>query len=235
MINGFKRPHIRGKWGEAQLKRIADMTGMLQYCDFEIQKSINDIRPDMTVYLPNGGHIFVDSKAPLGPYLQMLEDEDDEKFRKENAKNIRNHISLLSSKEYWKSANSPELVIMFLPVEFLYIYAMEEDAKLLEYATAKNIILATPMTLIGLLKSIYYGWSQVSINKDAAAIKILLSDIYNILKKNIDIMQKQQKNLSKSVNEISVVASDLLDLQNKIASINSIKLYENNGFILCET
>lgn len=179
-ITLFTKPNIRGGWSEEHLKKIIEMTGMLPYCDFSIQETMGNKRPDLVIKLPNEGRLFIDSKAPLDAYLSApanLNEHDFEILRKNNLKAIKNHIYLLSNKKYWSNEISPEMVVMFLPIERIWLDALEEDPKLLEYATSKNVIVSTPMTLIALLKTIWYGWSQVYIAKDAEKLKESISDL----------------------------------------------------------
>ena len=178
VVNSFKNPSVRGKWGEIQLKRIAEISGMLPFCEFETQVVIGEIRPDMVIKLPNEGTIFVDAKNPMEAYLQYLDSDDVEKFKKDNLKAIKNHINSLSRKEYWSaSSKSPQFVVMFIPIEMLWLKAMEEDSSIIEYTTQKDVIVATPMTLIGLLKVIAFGWDQIYINKKSEKLKEMIQKV----------------------------------------------------------
>ena len=204
MINIFKKPNVRGKWGENQLKRLAEITGMLPYCDFELQQDVDGYKPDMTVHLPNGGSVFVDSKAPMDAYLQLLEADGQEleKLRRENTKLIRNHIYSLSSKKYWEKALSPPLVIMFIPMEGLFLSAIEEDGDLLEYAASKNVIITTPMTFIGLLKTIFFGWGQINLTKEIENMRHLISitaSHLQLLNKEVQLGISSSHSLTKSL------------------------------------
>ena len=169
VINAFRKPNMRGKWGEMQLKKIVEMTGMLPFCDFEVQNMIGDSKPDMVIKLPKGGVIFIDAKTPLDAYLS--DNGDEEKTKKDNVKAIRTHIHLLSEKKYWQNGLSPEMVILFLPFEAPWYHALEVDPSLAEYALEKKIIVTTPMTLIGLLKVVFYGWQHVVIAQEAESLK----------------------------------------------------------------
>jgi DNA recombination protein RmuC len=204
LINVFKKPNTRGKWGEVQLQRIAEISGMLPFCEFQTQNTdIDGIRPDMTVNLPNGGCIFIDAKTPLDAYMKILEDTDDEEsVKKENLKAIKNHIYLLSNKKYWNKTKSPDFVVMFIPLEHTWLSAVEEDPKLMEYATEKNVIVATPMTLIGLLKTVFLGWSQVKFAEEADNLKKSLKIIEEYIKSVIKGMDDIRKNSASITNRV---------------------------------
>ena len=190
--NVLKKPNTRGKWGEIQLQRIAEITGMLPFCEFSLQNSdIEGIRPDMVINLPNGGCIFVDAKTPLDAYMKLLDEDDIETTTKENCKAIKNHIYLLSNKKYWEKARSPDFVIMFIPLEHTWLSALEVDPKIMEYASEKNVVVATPMTLIGLFKTVFLGWSQVRFAEESEN-----------LRKSIQFLEQFMKEMGKSIDDV---------------------------------
>jgi DNA recombination protein RmuC len=188
LVTALRKPQIRGSWGETQLKRIAEISGMMERCDFDLQYTSKvderTVRPDMKVNLAEGKHIFVDSKVPLSAFLDAAE-TDDERLKAEllvkYAKNVKTHVDQLSSKQYWKAAETPEFVVLFLPNEIFFATALDQIPDLYEYAGHRDVVLATPTTLIGMLRAVAYGWKQAALAESAAEVFKLGRELHDKL------------------------------------------------------
>lgn len=207
LVKALRRPEVRGRWGEITLRRLVELAGMVEHCDFQEQvHSVGEdqiIRPDLVVRMPNQRDLVVDVKTPLDAYLEAVEAKDDAERQlglQRHARNVREHIRTLSSKAYWAQfSNSPEFVILFIPGDQFLSAALSEDPDLIETALAQQIILATPTSFVALLKAVAYGWRQLALADNAQEIRVLAEDLYGRLATFVTHMNKVGRQLGSSV------------------------------------
>jgi DNA recombination protein RmuC len=206
LVKALRAPSPRGRWGEIQLRRVVEMAGMVEHCDFDEQANVptedGRLRPDVVVHIPGTKTTVIDSKVPLIAYLDSLDAEDEGARRnllRDHAAQVRKHISQLGGKAYWDQlSSSPDFVIMYVPLESGFVAALEEDPGLIDYAVGSSVIPAGPMTLLTHLKAAAYGWRQERIAANAERISELGKELYNRLATLASHFAELGKNLGKA-------------------------------------
>lgn len=181
LIRALRSPGVRGQWGEVQLRKVVELAGMMAHCDFDEQRTIfsdsGRLRPDMIINLPGGRSIVVDAKVPLEAFLDAQAATDDgvrSGKLADHVRQVRDHVTKLGAKQYWDQfPASPELVVLFLPAEAIYMAALEQDALLIDYGVKQNVLIASPLTLIALLKAAAFGWREERLTLNAEEISRL--------------------------------------------------------------
>ncbi len=207
LVKALRRPEVRGQWGELTLKRLVELAGMVEHCDFEQQHSVDTEqgkqRPDMVVRMPGGREIIVDAKAPMDGYLGAVEANDDSERGLElqrHARNVRGRVRELSSKGYWQQfPRSPDFVVLFIPGDQFLSSALEVDPKLLEDAMTDKVVLATPSSLVALLRAVAYGWRQEALAENAEHIRTVGEELYGRLSTFAEHLGKLGSSLNRSV------------------------------------
>jgi len=217
LVQALRRPEVRGQWGELTLKRIAELAGMVDHCDFYEQPQSEDkdsrMRPDMIVRMPDQRELIIDAKTPLDAYLNAMQSSDAD-IRQQSllrhARNVRERMRELSSKAYWNQfKNSPDFVVLFIPGEQFLSAALEQDPQLLEDALKNKVILATPTSIVALLRAVAFGWRQIAVAENAEKIRELGEDLYHRLATFAEHLQKLGKHLDTSVEQYNKAMGSL--------------------------
>jgi len=207
LVQSLRSPQMRGSWGQVHLRRVIELAGMLNHCDFFEERTVEAdgrfLRPDLLIRLPGERQIVIDAKTPLNAYLDASDAGDDEVRKKklqEHASSLKRHMKDLSAKEYWKQFEmAPEYVILFLPAEAFYSAALQADPALIEIGASQNVLIATPTTLIAILRAIALTWKQESLSKNAREISQLGQELYDRMAIFCDHWNKVGKNLNSAV------------------------------------
>ncbi len=217
LVKALRSPNVRGQWGEMQLRRVVEAAGMVEHCDFDFKESTGTengkLIPDLLVRLPGGKNVVVDSKVPATAFLDGVaeanEDTRELKFR-EHAKQVREHVAKLAAKSYWAHFQpTPDIVVMFLPGESLLSTALLHDPTLLEYSVAKGVMLASPLSLIGLLRAVAYGWQQEALARNAQEISVLGQQLYDRIRVLAEHLDDLSNHLHGSVDAYNRVLASL--------------------------
>ncbi len=209
LISALRAPKIRGNWGELQLKRCIEFAGMVEHASFDMEVFVrgdeSSIRPDCVIHLPNDRTIVIDVKTPFDAFLDAMSTSDEATRALKlaaHATRVREHLTALSAKSYWKQfKNSPDFVVCFLSSEVFFSAALEQDPSLIEFGTTSNVILATPTTLIALLRAVAYGWQQMEVTKNALAIREVGEKLYDKMATAQDYFDKMGRALTSTVKQ----------------------------------
>ncbi len=205
LSTALRKPQVRGRWGEMHLRRAVELAGLVDRCDFTEQASMADgaLRPDLVVHLSGGRQIVVDAKVPLDAFLDATAASDDEAreaHQTRHARQLRTHVNMLSEKAYWKSLpETPEFVVMFVPAEAFLSAALDTQHDLLEYAAERRVILATPTTLIALLRTVAHGWSHETLASQVEEVRRLGRELYDRLGTMSDHFSQVGRGLTNAV------------------------------------
>ncbi len=215
LVKALRAPIVRGRWGEMQLKRVVELAGMVNHCDFYEQETRESglVRPDVIVKLPGDKQVIVDAKTPCEAYLEAIQAEDqgvkEDKFR-HHARQVRQHVMALGKKAYWQSFQpTPEFVILFIPSDSFFSSALEYDPSLIEVGVEQGVVIATPTTLIGLLRAIAYGWKQEKLSLHAQEVSTLGHELYKRITDMSEHWSKVGRTLASSVDAYNKAVGSL--------------------------
>jgi DNA recombination protein RmuC len=217
LVNALRRPEVRGQWGEMTLRRLAELAGMVEHCDFNEQVHVRtpdgNLRPDMIVHMPDGRDLVVDVKTPLDAYLEAVDAQTDELravAMRRHAQSIAERVRQLGAKNYWSQfEKSPDFVILFIPGDQFLSAALAETPSLLEDAIRQDVIIATPSSFVALLKAVAYGWRQMSLAQNAETIRSLAEDLYKRLAVFATHLTKMGRNLGTTVDAFNSAVGSL--------------------------
>jgi DNA recombination protein RmuC len=233
LVTALRAPQVRGRWGEIQLERVVELAGMVRHCDFDTQVTKEGVRPDLLVYLAGGKQIVVDAKVPFAAYLDAAQEEDSaqrDRHLTRHSRQLRTHIDQLSAKSYWESFDpTPEFVVLFVPGDPFLDAALGAAPDLLEYAFARNVILATPTTLVALLRTIAFTWRQEALSRDAATIHRLGRELYQRLGTVGEHLDRLGGQLGKAVDSFNLTVSSMETRVGVTArKLNELELFDGD-------